>query len=110
MPVQARSLHSACGAFQDLGFKIYATEGTAKFYEQAGVKCEVVNKIAEGRPNVLDVILNKQVNLIINTPWARRDAVADESAIRKAAIKSMQGECRTKMLAFLYDRTAVRTP
>ncbi len=73
--------------FQDLGFKIYATEGTAKFYEKAGVKCEVVNKIAEGRPNVLDVILNKQVNLIINTPWARRDAVADESAIRKAAIK-----------------------
>lgn len=73
--------------FQELGFKIYATEGTAKFYEKAGVKCEVVNKIAEGRPNVLDVILNKQVNLIINTPWARRDAVADESAIRKAAIK-----------------------
>ncbi|MCQ2125020.1 MAG: carbamoyl-phosphate synthase large subunit [Fibrobacter sp.] len=76
-----------CQRFQELGFKIYATEGTAKFYEKAGVKCEVVNKIAEGRPNVLDVILNKQVNLIINTPWARRDAVADESAIRKAAIK-----------------------
>ncbi|MBR6455025.1 MAG: carbamoyl phosphate synthase large subunit, partial [Fibrobacter sp.] len=73
--------------FQKLGFKIYATEGTAKFYEKAGVKCEVVNKIAEGRPNVLDIILNKQVNLVINTPWAKRDAVKDESAIRKAAIK-----------------------
>ncbi len=73
--------------FQELGFKIYATEGTAKFYEKASVHCEVVNKINEGRPNVLDLILNKQVNLIINTPWARRDAVADESAIRKAAIK-----------------------
>ena len=33
--------------FQKLGFKIYATEGTAKFYEKAGVKCEVVNKIKE---------------------------------------------------------------
>ena len=96
--------------FQKLGFKIYATEGTAKFYEKEGVKCEVVNKIAEGRPNVLDIILNKQVNLIINTPWAKRDAIKDESAIRKAAINSTQGECRTKMLAFLYDRTAVRTP
>ncbi len=73
--------------FQKLGFKIYATEGTAKFYEKEGVKCEVVNKIAEGRPNVLDIILNKQVNLIINTPWAKRDAIKDESAIRKAAIK-----------------------
>ncbi|SHL32710.1 MGS-like domain-containing protein, partial [Fibrobacter intestinalis] len=61
--------------FQKLGFKIYATEGTAKFYEAAGVKCEVVNKIAEGRPNVLDIILNKQVNLIVNTPWAKRDAI-----------------------------------
>ncbi len=65
--------------FQKLGFKIYATEGTAKFYENAGVKCEVVNKIAEGRPNVLDIILNKQVNLIINTPWAKRDAIKDET-------------------------------
>ena len=64
--------------FQKLGFKIYATEGTAKFYEKAGVKCEVVNKIAEGRPNVLDIILNKQVNLIINTPWAKRDAIKDD--------------------------------
>ena len=73
--------------FQKLGFKIYATEGTAKFYEKAGVKCEEVNKINEGRPNVLDIILNKQVNLIINTPWAKRDAIKDESAIRKAAIK-----------------------
>jgi carbamoyl-phosphate synthase large subunit len=41
----------------------------------------------EGRPNILDLILNKQVSLIINTPWAKRDAIADESAIRKAAIK-----------------------
>ena len=73
--------------FQKLGFKIYATEGTAKFYEKADVKCEEVNKINEGRPNVLDIILNNQVALIINTPWPRRDAVADESAIRKAAIK-----------------------
>ena len=73
--------------FQKLGFKIYATEGTAKFYEKADVKCEEVNKINEGRPNVLDIILNNQVALIINTPWPRRDAVVDESAIRKAAIK-----------------------
>lgn len=96
--------------FQKLGFKIYATEGTAKFYEKGGVKCEVVNKINEGRPDVLDVIVNKQVSLIINTPWAKRDAIKDESAIRKAAINSTQGECRRKMLAFFYDRTAVRTP
>ena len=73
--------------FIDLGFNILATEGTARFYEKAGVTCEVIAKIGEGRPNVLDVILNNQVSLVINTPWPRRDAVVDESAIRQAAIK-----------------------
>ncbi|HHX15072.1 MAG TPA: carbamoyl-phosphate synthase large subunit [Fibrobacter sp.] len=73
--------------FAKLGFKILATEGTALFYEKAGVSCEVIAKIGEGRPNVLDVIVNNQVSLVINTPWPRRDAVAHESAIRQAAIK-----------------------
>lgn len=73
--------------FIDLGFTILATEGTARFYEKVGVSCEVIAKIGEGRPNVLDVILNNQVSLVINTPWPRRDAVVDESAIRQAAIK-----------------------
>ena len=71
-----------------------------------------LESFAEGRPNVLDIILNKQVNLIINTPWAKRDAIKDESAIRKAAIKSVQNECRRKKLAlalFFYDRVQPRT-
>lgn len=73
--------------FAENGFKIIATEGTARFYLNHGVPCEEIAKIGEGRPNVLDVILNNQVSLVINTPWARRDAVVDESAIRQAAIK-----------------------
>ena len=77
-PASGLPRHSACGVFQKLGFKIYAIKGTAKFYEKASVKCEEVNKINEGRPNILDLILNKQVNLIINTPWAKRDAIKDD--------------------------------
>ena len=46
-----------------------------------------MNKLAEGRPNVLDVILNKEVCLCINTPSVRRGVIADEEAIRKAALK-----------------------
>ena len=51
------------------------------------VSGEVVQKINEGRPNVLDTIVNRQVKLVINTPSARRDARADDASIRKAALK-----------------------
>jgi carbamoyl-phosphate synthase large subunit len=47
----------------------------------------VVHKINEGRPNVLDAIVNRQVCLVVNTPSGRRDARADDASIRKAAIK-----------------------
>ncbi len=60
------------------------------------MKCEVVNKIAEVRPNVLDIILNKQVNLIINTPWAKRDAIKDD--------KYEVSESRTEKYTFRYGR------
>ncbi|MCQ2611896.1 MAG: carbamoyl-phosphate synthase large subunit [Treponema sp.] len=70
-----------------LGFELIATEGTAKYFTENGIPCEKVNKLAEGRPNVLDVILNKEVCLCINTPAARRGVIQDEEAIRKAALK-----------------------
>lgn len=73
--------------FSELGFTILSTEGTADFFRAAGIPCQTIAKINEGRPNVLDVILNRQVNLIINTPSGRRDALADDAVIRKAAIK-----------------------
>ncbi len=71
----------------ELGFDIIATEGTAKYFADNGIPCEKVNKLHEGRPNVLDVILNKEVCLCINTPSVRRGVVQDEEAIRKAALK-----------------------
>ena len=70
-----------------MGFTLLATEGTAKFFQKAGIECTVISKLNEGRPNVLDVILNREVCLAINTPSAKRDAIKDEAAIRKAALK-----------------------
>ena len=70
-----------------LGFEILATEGTAKYFNDNGIACTKINKIAEGRPNVLDAILNKEVCLCINTPSVRRGVIQDEEAIRKAALK-----------------------
>ncbi|MBQ6247646.1 MAG: carbamoyl-phosphate synthase large subunit, partial [Kiritimatiellae bacterium] len=73
--------------FQSLGFKVYATRGTAAFFRENGVDAVDVAKISEGRPNVLDLIVNKQVSIIVNTPSHHRDAHEDGAAIRKAALK-----------------------
>ena len=78
---------AAVQRFEQLGFEVVATEGTAKWLVEHGVKADVIAKIGEGRPDVLDAIKNREVKLIVNTPSGRRDARADDSRIRQAAIK-----------------------
>lgn len=84
---QAAEALSIAKAFSDLGFQILATEGTADFLRVGGIDCQTVAKINEGRPNVVDLIVNREVCLAINTPSARRNAIVDEEVIRKAALK-----------------------
>ena len=72
---------------QQLGFTLLATDGTADFYNAHGIKCDVVNKIGAGRPDVLDSIMNKEVCLVINTPKAKRNYAEDRKTIRKACLK-----------------------
>jgi carbamoyl-phosphate synthase large subunit len=69
----------------DLGFKLFATRGTAKAIEAAGVPVTRVNKVAEGRPHIVDMIKNKEIQLIINVVEDKR-AVKDSFAIRAAAL------------------------
>ena len=73
--------------FVRLGFKIRATAGTYKYLQEHGVPCEYIKKLAEGRPNVLDAITNKEIQLVINTPATKRSK-QDDSYIRKAAIRN----------------------
>jgi len=77
----------AAAKLAKLGFRVVATEGTAKWLGERGVPAETIAKIGEGRPDVLDAIKNREVSLIINTPSGRRDARADDCRIRQAAIK-----------------------
>ncbi len=72
--------------FVDMGFKIFATEGTFRFLTDKNIPCEKVLKIYEGRPNIIDRIKNKDIQLIINTP-AGKQGQYDDSYIRKAAIR-----------------------
>ncbi len=80
-------LETVARGFHECGFEIYATSGTYTAITKLGIPAKKVSKIAEGRPNVLDVITNREVSVIVNTPIGKKGAT-DDSYIRKAAIKS----------------------
>jgi carbamoyl-phosphate synthase large subunit len=67
-------------------YEIVATAGTARFLKEAGIPCEVVYKVNEGRPNVVDMIKNDQIQLIINTTEGKK-AISDSFAMRREALQ-----------------------
>jgi carbamoyl-phosphate synthase large subunit len=69
-----------------LGFTIVATRGTAAAISAAGIACTVVNKVLEGRPHIVDMIKNEQIDLIVNTTEGKQ-AIADSYTIRGAALQ-----------------------
>lgn len=71
----------------ECGFKLMATGSTYDRIVEAGLPAEKIAKINEGRPNILDAITNKKIQLIVNTPIGKKGSV-DDSYIRKAAIKN----------------------
>ena len=80
-----RSVVFLARQLEDLGFRIIATQGTAKALQRYGIAAQPVKKIHEGRPNVLDRIKNGDIQLVINTPSGRLPR-ADEIQIRSAAV------------------------
>jgi carbamoyl-phosphate synthase large subunit len=72
--------------FDKLGFKIKATNGTNRFLTQHGIDSELILKMHEGRPNIVDGIMNYEIQLVINTPSGKLSKY-DDSYIRKSAIK-----------------------
>ena len=69
----------------ELGFKVCATRGTAKVMADAGLEVEVVNKVLEGRPHVVDMLKSDQIQFVVNTTEGRQ-AINDSAQIRKAAL------------------------
>jgi carbamoyl-phosphate synthase large subunit len=72
--------------FSKLDFHIKATEGTHNFLKEKGIVSEEIKKLYQGRPNIIDGIKNKEINLVINTPSGKRSQ-HDDSYIRKTAIR-----------------------
>ena len=73
-------------AFHNLGFKLMSTGGCHKLITEAGIPCEFVYKMHQGRPNITDHIANGNIQLIINTP-SGKESSHDDSYIRKSAVK-----------------------
>src|SRR5574340_378777 len=69
-----------------LGFNLVATRGTATALAAAGLDVTPVNKVAEGRPHIVDMIKNGEIALIVNTVEEKRTAVRDSYSIRRAAL------------------------
>jgi len=80
------AVYEAAKRFADMGFKIRATAGTSQFLRERDIDNEPILKFHEGRPNIVDAIMNKEIQLVINTP-AGKLSQYDDSYIRKAAIK-----------------------
>ncbi len=71
-------------ALRDMGFEILATRGTAEYLNARGVEAEMVYKVNEGRPNVVDFIKDKRIAIVFNTPLGK-ESFFDDGAIRKSA-------------------------
>jgi carbamoyl-phosphate synthase large subunit len=72
--------------FHTMGFRILSTGGTRRFLEENGIPAELILKVHQGRPNIVDAIKNREIDLVVNTP-AGRLSEYDDSYIRKNAIR-----------------------
>lgn len=73
--------------FYDAGFKILATGDTARKIKEGGVTVKTVKKLFEGRPNILDMLTNGEIDIVVNTPVGK-ESVNDDSYLRKTAIRA----------------------
>jgi carbamoyl-phosphate synthase large subunit len=83
----------------DAGFTLVATEGTAQFFISRGIPCEQVFKVSEGRPNILDLVKNREIQLIYNTPRGK---------IPKFDSNSIRHGCPALSYSDNNDRSAIK--
>lgn len=72
--------------FAEAGYSLVATRGSAKIIREAGIRCDVVNKISEGRPNIVDELKNGTIQMVISVAAENTSEIADASAIRIASL------------------------
>jgi len=75
-------------ALSDLGFSLIATRGTAAYLADRGLSVQAVNKVAEGRPHIVDMIKNGEIAMIVNTTDERRSSIQDSYSLRRSALQA----------------------
>ena len=79
-----RHLVAEARLLESLGYELLATDGTYRALTSNGVACQRVNKVGEGRPHIVDLIKNREIALVLNTPYGKKER-KDDSSIRAAA-------------------------
>ena len=92
----------------DSGFSLIATTGTAKTVKDLGFNCEIINKVTEGRPHIVDELVNKKVDIVINTTEGRQ-SIEDSASIRKTALQN-KIFCTTTIFGAFAFVEALKTP
>jgi carbamoyl-phosphate synthase large subunit len=80
--------------FHDLGFRVRATDGTARYLRARGIPATPIYKVGEGRPHIVDALISGQIDLLINTPMGKKSQY-DDYAMRRAAIARKVPYCTT---------------
>ena len=81
-----KGIVSIAKQLSEFGFELVATGGTAATIKEAGIACERINKVTEGRPHIVDSITNGEIDLIVNTTDGRQ-AIADSATMRSKALQ-----------------------
>ena len=81
-----KNIHLIAKTLAELGYKIYGTAGTAQAIESCGIACQVIKKVLQGQPHVVDMILNKKIDMVINTTEGE-SSIRDSYAIRRIALE-----------------------
>ncbi len=82
-----RAIVAEARTLQSLGYELWATEGTWRALKSSGMTVKRVNKVHEGRPHIVDMLKNREIDLILNTPYGKQQRV-DDSSIRAAAVSA----------------------
>ena len=93
------------GRLAELGFELVATSGTAGFLRERGFVVRTILKVHEGRPHVVDAMINREIQLVINTPIGR-DPALDDAHIRRAAVR-YQVPCITTLTGAMAAADAI---
>jgi len=86
-PTDKRAIIAEARTLASLGYELIATEGTWKVLRANGIAVERVNKVHEGRPHIVDLVKNREIDITLNTPYGKQER-RDDSAIRAAAVQA----------------------